>query len=47
VHCTKKFSPFEIINGFNHLTLFDLLPLLINERVSFDERGFLLLYVET
>ena len=27
VHSTTQMSPFEIVYGFNHLTLLDLLPL--------------------
>ena len=36
VHSTTDFSPFEIVYGFNPLTLLDLLPLLVNERTSLD-----------
>jgi hypothetical protein len=46
VHCTKKNSPFEIIYGFNHLTLFDYcIYLLMKELVLMKEDS--LLYVET
>ena len=31
-----KFSPFEIVYGFNPLTPLDLLPLLIDEGTSMD-----------
>jgi len=37
VHSTTKFSHFEIVYGFNHLTLLELLPLPVDERVRFDE----------
>jgi len=33
---TTKFSPFEIVYGFNPLTLVDLIPLLVDEKVSLD-----------
>ena len=36
VHSTTKFSPFEIMYGFNPLTPMDLIPLPIDERVSLD-----------
>ncbi|KAH9734857.1 hypothetical protein KPL71_017535 [Citrus sinensis] len=36
VHSTTKFSPFEIVYGFNPLTPLDLLPLPIDERASMD-----------
>ena len=36
VHSTTKFLPFEIVYGFNPLTLLDLLPLSIDERASLD-----------
>jgi hypothetical protein len=36
VHSTIKFSPFEIVYGFNPLTPMDLIPLPIDERVSLD-----------
>jgi hypothetical protein len=36
VHPTTEFSPFEIVYGFNPLTLIDLIPLPIDERVSLD-----------
>ncbi|KAH9680152.1 Endonuclease [Citrus sinensis] len=36
VHSATKFSPFEIVYGFNPLTPLDLLPLPINERASID-----------
>jgi len=36
VHSTTEFSPFEIVYGFNSLTLMDLIPLPIDERVSLD-----------
>jgi hypothetical protein len=36
VHSTTKFSPFEIVYGFNPLTPMDLIPLPIDERVSLD-----------
>jgi hypothetical protein len=36
VHSTTDFSPFEIVYGFNPLTLLDLLPLPVNERTSLD-----------
>ncbi|KAH9649363.1 Endonuclease [Citrus sinensis] len=36
VHSATKFSPFEIVYGFNPLTPLDLLPLPIDERASMD-----------
>jgi hypothetical protein len=36
VHSTTKFSPFEIVYGFNPLTPMNLIPLPIDERVSLD-----------
>ena len=36
VHSTTDNSPFEIIYGFNPLTPLDLIPLPVDERVSFD-----------
>ncbi|KAH9780667.1 hypothetical protein KPL71_008166 [Citrus sinensis] len=36
VHSATKFSPFEIVFGFNPLTPLDLLPLPIDERASMD-----------
>jgi hypothetical protein len=36
VHSTTEFSSFEIVYGFNPLTPMDLIPLPIDERVSFD-----------
>jgi len=36
VHSTTDFSPFEIVYGFNPLTLLDLLPLPVNEMISLD-----------
>jgi hypothetical protein len=36
VHSTIEFSPFEIMYGFNPLTLMDLIPLPVDERVSLD-----------
>jgi hypothetical protein len=36
VHSTTKFSPFEIVYGFNPLTPMDLIHLPIDERVSLD-----------
>ena len=36
VHLSINYSPFEVIYGFNPLTLLDLLPLPINERASLD-----------
>ena len=36
VHSTTNFSPFEIVYGFNLLTLLDLLPLLVNEMTNLD-----------
>ncbi|KAH9657954.1 hypothetical protein KPL70_023288 [Citrus sinensis] len=38
VHSATKFSPFEIVYGFNPLTPLDLLPLPIDERTSMDGR---------
>ncbi|KAH9780700.1 hypothetical protein KPL71_008176 [Citrus sinensis] len=38
VHSATKFSPFEIVYGFNPLTPLDLLPLPIDERASMDGR---------
>jgi hypothetical protein len=37
VHYTTDFSPFEIVYVFNSLTLLDLIYLLIDERVNFDD----------
>ena len=36
VQSTIEFSPFEIMYGFNPLTLMDLIHLLVDERVSLD-----------
>jgi len=36
VHFTIEFSPFEIVYILNALTLMDLIPLPVDERVSFD-----------
>ncbi|KAH9717001.1 Endonuclease [Citrus sinensis] len=36
VHSATKFSPFEIVYGFNTLTPLDLLPLPIDERANMD-----------
>jgi hypothetical protein len=36
VHSTTKFSPFEIVYGFNLTSPIDLLPLPVQERVNFD-----------
>jgi hypothetical protein len=36
VHSTTDFSPFEIVYGFNPLTLLDLLLLPVNKRTSLD-----------
>ena len=36
MHSTTEFSPFEIMYGFNPLTLMDLIPLPVDERVSLD-----------
>ena len=36
VYSTTNFSQFEIVYGFNLLTLLDLLPLLVNEMTSLD-----------
>ena len=36
VHSTTNFSPFEIVYGFNTLTLLDLLLLPVNEMTSLD-----------
>ena len=36
VHSTTKFSPIEIVYGFNPLTPLDLLPLPVNEMASLD-----------
>ena len=36
VHSTIDHSPFEIVYGFNPLTPLDLIPLPVDERVSFD-----------
>ena len=38
VHSTTDFSPFEIVYGFNSLTLLDLLPLAVHERTSLDDQ---------
>ena len=35
-HFAKKYSPFEIVYGFNPLTPLDLLPLPLSERVNLD-----------
>ena len=34
VHSTTKYSPFEIVYGFNHLYPLDLTPLPLSERVN-------------
>ena len=36
VHFVTKFSPFEIVYGFNHLTPLDLSPLPVSERANLD-----------
>ena len=36
VHSTTEFSPFKIMYGFNPLAPMDLIPLLVDERVSLD-----------
>ena len=36
VHSTTDHSPFEIVYGFNPLTPLDLIPLSVDERVSFN-----------
>ena len=36
VHSAKKFSPFEVVYGFNPLSPLDLLPFPLSERVSTD-----------
>ena len=36
VHSATKFSPFEIVYGFNPLTPLDLLPLPLSEHVNLD-----------
>ncbi|KAG7567587.1 Integrase catalytic core [Arabidopsis thaliana x Arabidopsis arenosa] len=36
MHCASKFSPFQIVYGFNPTTPLDLMPLPLNERVSLD-----------
>ena len=36
MHSTTGFSPFEIVYGFNPLTLMDLIPLPFEENVSLD-----------
>ncbi|KAG7548172.1 Zinc finger CCHC-type [Arabidopsis suecica] len=36
VHSTSKFSPFEIVYGFNPISPLDLMPLPLSERVSMD-----------
>jgi hypothetical protein len=38
VHSTTDFSPFEIVYGFNSLTLMNLIPLSLEERVSLDNK---------
>jgi len=36
MHFTTSYFPFEIVYGFNPLTLLDLIPLRVDERVSLD-----------
>jgi hypothetical protein len=36
VYSTTNYSPFEILYGFNPLTLLDLISLPVDERVSLD-----------
>jgi hypothetical protein len=36
IHSATKFSPFEIVYGFNPLSPLDLTPLLLSERVNSD-----------
>ena len=36
IHSSTKFSPFEIVYGFNPLTPLDLSPLPMSERVNLD-----------
>ena len=38
VHSATKFSPFEIVYGFNPLTPLDLSPLPLFEHVNLDEK---------
>lgn len=38
VHSATKFSPFEIIYGFNPITPLDLLPLPIDKHVDLDDK---------
>ena len=37
-HTTTSYSPFEIVYGFNPLTPLDLMPLPVDDRISFDEQ---------
>jgi len=36
VHSASKYSPFQIVYGFNPISPFDLIPLPLSERVSID-----------
>ena len=36
IHSTTKFSPFEFVYGFNHVTLLDLTLLSLSERANLD-----------
>ena len=36
VHGAIKFSPFEVVYGFNRCVPIDLVPIPINERISMD-----------
>ena len=38
MHSSTKFSPFEVVYGFNPLSSLDLLPLLLSKRVSTDSK---------
>jgi hypothetical protein len=38
VYCTSNRSPFEIVYSFNLITPLNLIPLIVNERVSLDEK---------
>jgi hypothetical protein len=37
MHSSTEFLPFEIVYRFNPLTPMDLIPLLVDERVSLDD----------
>ena len=39
MHSTTSYSPFEVVYGFNPLTLLDILPLPVNEFIDLDGKN--------